>query len=46
MRLDSDRKVISLVPNELCKFNFTSAEFYLHRASAAGLQLWHINNNP
>ena len=23
--------MISLVPNELCKFNFTSAEFYLHR---------------
>ena len=22
------------------------AEFYLHRDSAAGLQLWHINNSP
>ena len=26
-------------------FNFTSAEFYLHRDGAAGLQLCHINNS-
>ena len=46
MRLDSDRQESDFTGIDYESVNFTSAEIYLHTDSAAGFQLWEINNSP